>query len=136
MISQVIEMSRGWPLGLEIMHIKLRQTQPVLEPMPSTSSFLHLPSASLSSASSSSSEKKSTSSFFDDGSVTLGRLIGIRARSVDKKEHHDQHRISCRGEGSTETNRSSKMISARAEEASSIRHLLGSLLSKWKKRFN
>ncbi|CAM8994871.1 unnamed protein product [Rhodiola kirilowii] len=79
MISQVIEMSRGWPLGLEIMHIRLRQTQPVLEPMPSTSSFLHLPSASLSSASSSSSEKKSTSSFFDDRSVTLGRLIGIRA---------------------------------------------------------
>ncbi|CAM8991561.1 unnamed protein product [Rhodiola kirilowii] len=79
MISQVIEMSRGWPLGLEIMHIRLGQTQPVLEPMPSTSSFLHLPSASLSSASSSSSEKKSTSSFFDDRSVTLGRLIGIRA---------------------------------------------------------
>ncbi|CAM8998223.1 unnamed protein product [Rhodiola kirilowii] len=78
--KQVIEMSRGWPLGLEIMHIRLRQTQPVLEPMPSTSSFLHLPSASLSSASSSSSEKKSTSSFFDDGSVTLGRLVGIRAR--------------------------------------------------------
>uniref|UniRef100_A0A7N0RF25 Uncharacterized protein n=2 Tax=Kalanchoe fedtschenkoi TaxID=63787 RepID=A0A7N0RF25_KALFE len=92
MISQETDqMSGGWPLGLEIMNLRVSQAPPHLAPTPPV--FLRFPSTSLTSASSSNFETESmiSSSFFEDRSVTLGRLIGIRPRSTaDKESKHNQ----------------------------------------------
>ncbi|KAH7546049.1 hypothetical protein FEM48_Zijuj01G0159400 [Ziziphus jujuba var. spinosa] len=81
------ETPNGWPLGLEIMNIRFR----VVESLSAAAEpySLHVPSASFSSFTSSNLDtefgvggcekiKQSTASFFQDHSVPLGRLIGIR----------------------------------------------------------
>ncbi|XP_024930164.1 uncharacterized protein LOC107425182 isoform X1 [Ziziphus jujuba] len=70
------ETPNGWPLGLEIMNIRFR----VVESLSAAAEpySLHVPSASFSSFTSSNLDTESTASFFQDHSVPLGRLIGIR----------------------------------------------------------
>ncbi|PPS13435.1 hypothetical protein GOBAR_AA07148 [Gossypium barbadense] len=71
------ETSNGWPLGLQIMNMRLGLQQrlqaaaPAVEPY-----FLHIPSSSFSSFSSSNLDTESSASFFQDNSVSLGKLIG------------------------------------------------------------
>ncbi|XP_028777490.1 uncharacterized protein LOC114734121 isoform X2 [Neltuma alba] len=72
------EMHLGWPLGLSFLYTRLRvaESRPVA---PVESYSLHVPSSSFSSFSSSNLDTESSASFFQDNSVSLGRLIGIRA---------------------------------------------------------
>ncbi|XP_021902202.1 uncharacterized protein LOC110817807 [Carica papaya] len=72
--------SNGWPLGLEIMTVRLQigerlSAAPVMARGPYS---FHLPSSSFSSFSSSNLDTESTTSFFKDHSVSLGKLIGLR----------------------------------------------------------
>ncbi|KAM6574736.1 hypothetical protein CsatA_023063 [Cannabis sativa] len=69
----------GWPLGLEIMNVRL-QVERSLSSSTAVEHYtnLHAPSTSFSSFSSSNLDTESTASFFQDHSVSLGRLIGIR----------------------------------------------------------
>ncbi|RYR49640.1 hypothetical protein Ahy_A07g036165 [Arachis hypogaea] len=73
------QMLNGWPLGLGFLNIKLRVTEaPAAAPVEPFSSK-QIPSTSFSSFSSSNLDtEQSTASFFQDKSVSLGRLIGIR----------------------------------------------------------
>ncbi|CAI0408041.1 unnamed protein product [Linum tenue] len=66
--------SSGWPLGLQIMNLRLR----VMEISRNQTSRRLPPSSSFSSLSSSNLDTESTASFFQDNSVSLGRLIGFR----------------------------------------------------------
>ncbi|KAL9321185.1 hypothetical protein ACSQ67_013024 [Phaseolus vulgaris] len=90
MLEENDDMPIGWPLGLGFLNMRLR----VGESLPATSVApyqLHVPSTSFSSFSSSNLDtelitllllfcnKKSTASFFQDNSVSLAQLIGIRA---------------------------------------------------------
>ncbi|XP_038883341.1 uncharacterized protein At3g17950-like [Benincasa hispida] len=73
----------GWPLGLQVMNTRLRimagPGEERLPPGPTDSSLdLHIPSISFSSLSSSELDTLSTASFFQDHSVSLGRLIGLK----------------------------------------------------------
>ncbi|XP_030968434.1 uncharacterized protein LOC126726019 [Quercus robur] len=71
------EEPRGWPLGLGIMNVRLR----VRESLPAAAVqpySVHMPSTSFSSFSSSNLDTESTASFFQDRSMSLGRLIGIK----------------------------------------------------------
>ncbi|ONI10535.1 hypothetical protein PRUPE_4G051900 [Prunus persica] len=77
MATEDHEMPHGWPLGLEIMNMRLR----VVESLPAAvvgHRPLHIPSASFTSFSSSNLDTESTASFFQDHSMSLGRLIGFR----------------------------------------------------------
>ncbi|XAR66496.1 hypothetical protein NMG60_11012762 [Bertholletia excelsa] len=74
------EMPNGWPFGLGNLNIRLQvrdNSQPAaaaeLRP-------LHALSSSFSSFSSSNLDTESTASFFQDHSVSLGRLIGMTPR--------------------------------------------------------
>ncbi|GLT82816.1 hypothetical protein SLE2022_011530 [Rubroshorea leprosula] len=72
--------SNGWPLGLEVMSMRLRVNETV-QSAPAVHPFsFHVPSSSFSSFSSSNLDTESTASFFQDNSVSLGRLIGFRHR--------------------------------------------------------
>ncbi|KAA8515220.1 hypothetical protein F0562_018399 [Nyssa sinensis] len=77
MILQDHEMPNGWPLGLENMNIRLRVAESSQAAAAEPNS-LHMRSASFSSVSSSNLDTESTASFFQDQSMSLGRLIGIR----------------------------------------------------------
>lgn len=77
MVSEEQEMPSGWPLGLEIMNTRLRVAES-LQASAVEPHTLHMPSTSFSSFSSSNLDTESTASFFQDHSVPLGRLIGIR----------------------------------------------------------
>nr|XP_043622077.1 uncharacterized protein LOC122593697 [Erigeron canadensis] len=72
MVVQACEVPNGWPFGLGNMNTRLS-----LEAARQPNSF-HGPSSSFSSFSSSNFDTESTASFFQDNSVSLGRLIGIR----------------------------------------------------------
>ncbi|KAI4299423.1 hypothetical protein L6164_032888 [Bauhinia variegata] len=77
MVRENDEMPIGWPLGLGFLNMRPR----VAESLPAASAqpyHLHLPSLSFSSFSSSNLDTESSASFFQDNSVSLGRLIGIR----------------------------------------------------------
>ncbi|KAK3431370.1 hypothetical protein EUGRSUZ_E03247 [Eucalyptus grandis] len=67
----------GWPLGLEIMNLRLRLFES-LQPATIDPQSFRAPSTRLSSISSSGLDTESSASFFQDSSVSLGRLIGIR----------------------------------------------------------
>ncbi|KAL4281531.1 hypothetical protein GQ457_03G036730 [Hibiscus cannabinus] len=69
--SQDHETSNGWPLGLQTMTMRLGAA-PAMEPY-----SLHIPSSSFSSFSSSNLDTESSASFFQDSSVSLGKLIGL-----------------------------------------------------------
>ncbi|KAG4955965.1 hypothetical protein JHK84_041946 [Glycine max] len=71
------DMPIGWPFGLGFLNMRLR----VGESLPAASVApyqLHVPSTSFSSFSSSNLDTESTASFFQDNSVSLAQLIGIR----------------------------------------------------------
>ncbi|XP_050371314.1 uncharacterized protein At3g17950-like [Argentina anserina] len=74
MVTEDDEMDHGWPLGLEIMNLRLR----LGESLPAAAIRHHVPSTSFTSFSSSNLDTESTASFFQDHSMSLGRLIGIR----------------------------------------------------------
>ncbi|XP_059438734.1 uncharacterized protein LOC132171440 isoform X2 [Corylus avellana] len=78
MVTENHEIPSGWPLGLGIMNMRLR----VLQRLPASAAAephsLRVASTSFSSFSSSNLDTESTASFFQDHSVSLGRLIGIR----------------------------------------------------------
>ncbi|KAK7252128.1 hypothetical protein RIF29_35865 [Crotalaria pallida] len=71
------EMPIGWPLGLGILNMRLRNVDST-PTAPREPYSIHVRSTSFSSFSSSNLDTESTVSFFQDKSVTLGRLIGIR----------------------------------------------------------
>ncbi|KAJ4830572.1 hypothetical protein Tsubulata_017028 [Turnera subulata] len=73
------ETFNGWPLGLEIMNTRLRVMES-LQAAPTEQYSFRMPSPSFSSFSSSNLDTESTASFFQDNSVSLGRLIGLRPR--------------------------------------------------------
>ncbi|CAK7350541.1 unnamed protein product [Dovyalis caffra] len=73
--SQDNETSNGWPLGLMSTRFRAMETVQV---GPAEPHSLRIHSSSFSSFSSSNLDTESTASFFQDNSVPLGRLIGIR----------------------------------------------------------
>ncbi|KAH0699710.1 hypothetical protein KY290_014524 [Solanum tuberosum] len=77
------EVPSGWPLGLENMNIRLRVAE---RSQAAAASRLYVSSPSFSSFSSSSLDTESTMSFFQDQSVSLGRLIGIKPGSRGRLE--------------------------------------------------
>ncbi|XP_044496082.1 uncharacterized protein LOC123218636 [Mangifera indica] len=83
MATQEHEISKGWPFGLEIMKARLQvlesrqqQTAPAAADQPYS---IQVRSISFSSFSSSNLDTESTASFFQDHSVSLGKLIGFKA---------------------------------------------------------
>eukprot|EP00262_Sarcandra_glabra_P012014 TRINITY_DN2995_c0_g1_i1.p1 TRINITY_DN2995_c0_g1~~TRINITY_DN2995_c0_g1_i1.p1 ORF type:complete len:127 (+),score=7.69 TRINITY_DN2995_c0_g1_i1:141-521(+) len=89
-------MSSGWPLGLENMNIRLRGTETTLQAAAVEPNSFHTRSTSFSSFTSSDLDTESTKSFFQDHSITLGRLIGIKSgegdlyftESIQSEEHN------------------------------------------------
>nr|GEV59053.1 hypothetical protein [Tanacetum cinerariifolium] len=79
MFIQGGEAPNGWPFGLGSMNSRLsvRERVEVAADTREPRTF-HGPSSSFSSFSSSNLDTESTVSFFQDNSVSLGRLIGIR----------------------------------------------------------
>ncbi|XP_018810367.1 uncharacterized protein LOC108983241 [Juglans regia] len=76
MIVEEHEIPNGWPLGLgTVNRLRVVESLPAAGVEPHSS---HMQSASFSSLSSSNLDTESTASFFQDHSVTLGRLIGLR----------------------------------------------------------
>ncbi|CAN1280922.1 hypothetical protein LINPERPRIM_LOCUS17560 [Linum perenne] len=79
--------SSGWPLGLQIMSLRLRLTEMsnnnTAPPASNQPNNLFITSSSFSSFSSSNLDTESTRSFFQDNSVSFGRLIGFQAA-----DHH------------------------------------------------
>nr|KYP42017.1 hypothetical protein KK1_036579 [Cajanus cajan] len=75
--SQNDERPIGWPFGLGILNMRHRDAEstPVAPVEPHS---LHVPSTSFSSFSTSNLDTESTASFFQDNSVSLGHLIGLR----------------------------------------------------------
>ncbi|KAK7369064.1 hypothetical protein VNO80_11098 [Phaseolus coccineus] len=78
MNSQNDEMPIGWPFGLGFLNTRLRDVES-LPAAPVEPHSMHIPSTSFSSFSSSNLDTESTASFFQDNSVSLGHLIGLRA---------------------------------------------------------
>ncbi|BAT73690.1 hypothetical protein VIGAN_01120400 [Vigna angularis var. angularis] len=72
------EMPIGWPFGLGFLNTRLRDVES-LPAAPVEPHSMHIPSTSFSSFSSSNLDTESTASFFQDNSVSLGHLIGLRA---------------------------------------------------------
>ncbi|KAI6705194.1 hypothetical protein NL676_008156 [Syzygium grande] len=77
MDTEDLEERIGWPLGLEIMNLRLRLFES-LQSATIDPRSLRAPSTCFSSFSSSALDTESSASFFQDSSVSLGRLIGIR----------------------------------------------------------
>ncbi|KAI3434117.1 uncharacterized protein J3R85_006919 [Psidium guajava] len=78
-----LEARIGWPLGLEIMNLRLRLFESLQSATVDPQSF-RIPSTCFSSLSSSALDTEtdqSSASFFQDSSVSLGRLMGIRPGS-------------------------------------------------------
>ncbi|XVF27592.1 hypothetical protein REPUB_Repub14bG0121800 [Reevesia pubescens] len=81
MAAENHETTNGWPLGLQIMSIRLRLQERLQASAPTVETYsLHIPSSSFSSFSSSNLDTESSASFFQDNSVSLGKLIGFRQR--------------------------------------------------------
>ncbi|KAI8525555.1 hypothetical protein RHMOL_Rhmol13G0239400 [Rhododendron molle] len=83
MVEQDHGTPTGWPLGLGNLNLRLRVTesqQPAAAEAEAEPYSLHAHSSSFSSFSSSNLETESTASFFQDHSVSLGRLMGIKPR--------------------------------------------------------
>ncbi|KAG4959874.1 hypothetical protein JHK87_036507 [Glycine soja] len=71
------EMPIGWPFGLGFLNMRFRDAES-LPAAPVEPHSMHIPSTSFSSFSSSNLDTESTASFFQDNSVSLGHLIGLR----------------------------------------------------------
>ncbi|KAI3495321.1 hypothetical protein L1887_37615 [Cichorium endivia] len=81
MIIQGREVPNGWPFGLGNMNVRLSEPVTVEDIVDAREpNTFHVPSSSFSSFSSSNLDTESTVSFFQDNSVTLGRLIGLKPR--------------------------------------------------------
>ncbi|XWS19633.1 hypothetical protein CRYUN_Cryun31cG0032500 [Craigia yunnanensis] len=92
MATENHEMSNGWPLGLQIMSMRLRLQERLQAAAPAVEPYsLHIPSSSFSSFSSSNLDTESSASFFQDNSVSLGKLIGFRPR--DRRSLYFQNTI-------------------------------------------
>ncbi|GAV60318.1 hypothetical protein CFOL_v3_03849 [Cephalotus follicularis] len=101
------ETSNGWPLGLQIMNTRLRVVESTQDaPSVELPYSLHMPTSSFSSFSSSNLDTESTASFFQDHSVSLGLLIGLRPvdrgglyfpNTIRIEEHDDQGISAIRG---------------------------------------
>ncbi|KAK1420427.1 hypothetical protein QVD17_22011 [Tagetes erecta] len=79
MIIQSHEVPNGWPFGLGSMNTRLSIGVSVeADTSAREPNTFHGPSSSFSSFSSSNFDTESTASFFQDNSVSLGRLIGLR----------------------------------------------------------
>ncbi|XP_039052945.1 uncharacterized protein LOC120194829 [Hibiscus syriacus] len=77
MAAENRETSNGWPLGLQIMTMRLGLQERYQGAAPAVEPYsLHIPSSSFSSFSSSNLDIESSASFFQDSSVSLGKLIG------------------------------------------------------------
>ncbi|XP_010272351.1 PREDICTED: uncharacterized protein LOC104608156 isoform X2 [Nelumbo nucifera] len=109
--TEVHEMPNGWPLGLENMSTRLRVLEYLQAAVAEESSSFHMYSTSFSSFSSSELDTESTRSFFQDHSVSLGRLIGIRpgvrgdlhfTNTIHSQEHEQ---VSVAGSSTTMTRR-------------------------------
>ncbi|XP_059295096.1 uncharacterized protein LOC132048203 [Lycium ferocissimum] len=95
-VTQEHEVPSGWPLGLENMNIRLRvseRSQVVTAAAGEAAYRLYVSSQSFSSFSSSNLDTESTMSFFQDQSVSLGRLIGIKTANRGKLEI--SNRVNC-----------------------------------------
>ncbi|TKY59220.1 ATP synthase subunit c [Spatholobus suberectus] len=68
----------GWPFGLGFLNMRLRGAESLPAAPVEQPHSLHVPSTSFSSFSSSNLDTESTASFFQDNSVSLGHLIGLR----------------------------------------------------------
>ncbi|XP_039038000.1 uncharacterized protein LOC120175443 isoform X2 [Hibiscus syriacus] len=80
MAAENQETSNGWPLGLQIMTMRLGLQERYQVAAPAVEPYsLHIPSSSFSSFSSSNLDTESSASFFQDNSVSLGKLIGLGA---------------------------------------------------------
>ncbi|KAK8485105.1 hypothetical protein V6N13_062967 [Hibiscus sabdariffa] len=80
MAAENQETSNGWPLGLQIVSMKIRLQQSLQSSTPAVELEPHssnLSSPSFSSVSSSNLDTQSSASFFQDNSVSLGKLIGF-----------------------------------------------------------
>ncbi|KAJ6769886.1 hypothetical protein OIU79_020696 [Salix purpurea] len=75
MAAEDNEESNGWPLGLMSTRLRVMES---IRAAPIEPYSLRLRSSSFTSFSSSNLDTESTASFFQDNSVPLGRLIGIR----------------------------------------------------------
>ncbi|KAJ6707097.1 hypothetical protein OIU85_027448 [Salix viminalis] len=75
MAAEGNEASNGWPLGLMNTRLRVMET---IQAAPAEPYSSRIRSSSFSSFSSSNLDTESTASFFQDSSVPLGRLIGIR----------------------------------------------------------
>ncbi|XP_071714737.1 uncharacterized protein [Rutidosis leptorrhynchoides] len=80
MIIQGREMTYGWPFGLGNMNTTLGVPEAEAVPGAREPHTFQRSLLSFSSFSSSNFDTESTASFFQDNSVSLGRLIGIRQR--------------------------------------------------------
>ncbi|KAK4711143.1 hypothetical protein R3W88_005656 [Solanum pinnatisectum] len=87
-VTQEHEVPSGWPLGLENMNTRLRvaERSQAVTVAAAAAYRLYVSSPSFSSFSSSSLDTESTMSFFQDQSVSLGRLIGIKPGSRGRLE--------------------------------------------------
>ncbi|KAK6149944.1 hypothetical protein DH2020_017469 [Rehmannia glutinosa] len=96
------EMPNGWPLGLGNMNSRIRMVgaSQLVAPPQSAASGLRR-SLSFSSFSSTNLDTESTSSFFPDQSVSLGRLIGIKAAN--------KGRLYCEDDGNVVDERSDQV---------------------------
>ncbi|KAK4361136.1 hypothetical protein RND71_020088 [Anisodus tanguticus] len=99
-VTQGHEVPSGWPLGLENMNVRLRvaeRSQVVTAAAAAAASEaayrLYITSTSFSSFSSSNLDTESTMSFFQDQSVSLGRLIGIKPGNRGRLEF--SNRVHC-----------------------------------------
>ncbi|KAK9022878.1 hypothetical protein V6N11_003116 [Hibiscus sabdariffa] len=80
MAAENHETSNGWPLGLQIMTMRLGLQERYQGGAPAVEPYSpHIPSSSFTSFSSSNLDTESSASFFQDSSVSLGKLIGLGA---------------------------------------------------------
>ncbi|XP_071930506.1 uncharacterized protein [Coffea arabica] len=115
MVVEVMETRNGWPLGLGNINLRLRATlnfEAAAQAAPANelSSEMPSPSPSFTSFSSSNLDTESTASFFQDQSVPLGRLIGIKPASRGSLQFPStndfrQHRSLSSGRSNAEVSR-------------------------------
>ncbi|KAF9611577.1 hypothetical protein IFM89_033581, partial [Coptis chinensis] len=89
------KMSNGWPLGLETMNLRLRVMESLQAAAAEPNHPFSVHSTSFSSFTSSDLDTESTKSFFQDGSVSFGRIIRIRPGDGDLYFTNSIHHGEC-----------------------------------------
>ncbi|KAJ8549536.1 hypothetical protein K7X08_033243 [Anisodus acutangulus] len=120
-VTQGHEVPSGWPLGLENMNVRLRvaERSQVVTAAAAAAYRLYISSPSFSSFSSSNLDTESTMSFFQDQSVSLGRLIGIKPGNRGRLEF--SNRVHCE---------KNENISARRSESENYKGQEGANMSQ------